>query len=156
MQEADAQHLAQQVLMSVANAIGSWRKDPGKGRFRAWLTTVTKNAIRNAVSRAPRDRASGDTQVQRLLESTANKCELDAMIETEYMRSVLREAARRVESEFEVSTWMAFWMTVADDIEIATVAKRLSMTRGAVYSARSRVMRRLQTVAQELSNEEYA
>jgi len=45
LQDADALDLAQTVLASVADKVGDWQHDPERGRFRSWLTTVTKNAI---------------------------------------------------------------------------------------------------------------
>jgi len=136
-------------------AIGNWQKDPAKGRFRGWLTTVTKNAIRNAISRAPRDQPSGNTELRILIEQASDSTsELDELIEAEYMRSIFREAARRVRMEFEDSTWIAFWMTSVDGLSVPETGKRLKMTSGAIYAARSRIMRRLQVVALELSEEE--
>src|SRR5437868_12133380 len=56
LQDADAQDLAQRVLMAVAAAIGSWEKSSESVRFRHWLSRVARNAIVNALSRQPQDR----------------------------------------------------------------------------------------------------
>ncbi len=154
LQNDDAEDVAQQVMIAVSKAIRQWQKDSCRGRFRGWLTTVTKNAVRNAISRRPRERATGDSEFRRLIESAATESELDTIIEAEYLRSVLREASRRVQSEFEAATWKAFWTTTMDDVDVSDASTRLAMTVGAIYSARSRVMRRLQTVALELTREE--
>ena len=61
LQDADAQDLAQRVLMAVASAIGSWEKSNESVRFRHWLRRVARNAIVNALSRRPHDRAAGGT-----------------------------------------------------------------------------------------------
>ena len=45
MQNADAEDLAQQVLTSLAKAIGRWQDDPQRARFRTWLRRVANNAI---------------------------------------------------------------------------------------------------------------
>jgi len=155
LQHEDAEDVSQRVLVSVMEAIAGWQKDPAKGRFRGWLTTITKNAIRNDISRAPRDQASGNSELRILIEQASDSTsELDELIEAEYMRSVFREAARRVRMEFEDSTWMAFWMTSVDGLSVSETGRRLKMTSGAIYAARSRIMRRLQVVALELSEEE--
>ncbi len=154
LQSEDAEDVTQQVMVSVMKVIGNWRKDAKRGRFRGWLTAVTKNAVRNAITRVPRDRASGDTQLQQMLELSAVAPEIDEIIEAEFMRSVFREAAFRVQAEYEPKTWQAFWRTAVDGIEIADAANQLSLTTGAVYSARSRVMRRLQVVASEITQED--
>ena len=45
LQDADAEDLAQGVLLSVSKAIGEWEKDEKRGTFRAWLLRVARNAI---------------------------------------------------------------------------------------------------------------
>ncbi|MCA9175622.1 MAG: sigma-70 family RNA polymerase sigma factor [Planctomycetales bacterium] len=169
LQHNDAEDVTQQVLLSVSRAVGDWRKDERRGRFRGWLTTVTKNAVRNAIRRVPRERAGGGSRIFDLLAGQGSArdggSELDHHIEAEYRRSVLRTAAERVRYEFAESTWQAFWLTTvgksstrptADDspASVAAAAAELGITVGAVYAARSRVMRRLQEAAHEILDEE--
>lgn len=155
LQDCDADDVAQRVLMSVVRSIDSWRKDARQGGFRAWLTTVTKNAVRNAVTRVPRDQLIGSTQLFVLLhDAAADDSELDRHIETEFMRAVFRAAAGRMRHEFADSTWQAFWRTTVDDVSVPEAAEELQTTCGAIYAARSRVMRRLQQVTQEILAEE--
>ena len=51
MQAADAEDLAQQVLVSVSRAIERWEPDAERAKFRTWLKRVTDNAILNALTR---------------------------------------------------------------------------------------------------------
>lgn len=155
LQDCDAQDVSQRVLLSVSGAIGQWRKDHSKGKFRGWLTVVTRNAVCNVFTRSLRDQPPGGSEVRQLLENSGEKqTELDERIEMEFMRSVFREAANRVRKEFADSTWQAFWLTSVNQISISDAAQQLSTTPGAIYAARSRVMRRLQAVASTLSQEE--
>ena len=154
LQDCDADDVAQRVLMSVVRTIGSWQKDPSKGRFRGWLTTVTKNAIRNAVTRTTRDQLVGSTELFGLLEdANGDQSELDRHIEAEFMRAVFRAAADRARGEFSESTWEAFWLTTIGDTSVTEAAQELQTTCGAIYATRSRVMRRLQQITQEILSE---
>ena len=63
LQDADAHDVMQQVFVSIAGAIDRWEPDASKPPFRAWLSTISGNAITKALSRRPRDRASGSTSV---------------------------------------------------------------------------------------------
>ncbi|MCA9147886.1 MAG: sigma-70 family RNA polymerase sigma factor [Planctomycetales bacterium] len=154
LQESDADDVAQVVLVSISRTIGSWRKDAKKGRFRAWLTTVTKNAVRNAVTRVPRDKLVGETQLFQLLnDSSSDQDAVNRHIETEFMRAVFRSAARQVRTEFAEATWHAFWRTTVGESSVDECAEELQMSRGAVYTARSRVMRRLQQVTHDITME---
>lgn len=151
LQASDAEDTAQQVMLALSQAISNWSKDDAKGCFRAWLTVVVKNAVRNAMTRKPRDRARGGDLAQAALHDIAiSDDELESQIEDEYRRSVFRAAAVRVRPEFATASWQAFWSTSVDGASIVDVGAELQMTSGAIYAARSRIMRRLQQVAQEI------
>ena len=89
LQDADAHDLAQQVLMSVASAIGRWEKANEQTRFRNWLSRITRNAILNALTRRPKDQARGGSSVQNLLEEVPDCDEAtDELIAMEYRREL--------------------------------------------------------------------
>lgn len=151
LQDADAQDLAQQVLMSVAAAIGHWEKSSESVRFRHWLRRVARNAIINALSRRPHDRAAGGTSVQELLmEQPDQDLESNAQIEVEYRRELYLRAARLVRGDVEPETWQAFEMTVIENRSIDDAAIELHRPVGTIYAARSRIMRRLREAVQQL------
>ncbi|TWU38618.1 RNA polymerase sigma factor [Novipirellula artificiosorum] len=55
LQIADAQDVLQQVFLSVARSIDGWEATEGRAPFRAWLTTIARNAITKSLSRRPSD-----------------------------------------------------------------------------------------------------
>lgn len=151
LQDADAQDLAQQVLMAVASAIGSWERANESVRFRHWLRRVARNAIVNALSRRPQDRGAGGTSVQELLlEEASVDRESDSQIELEYRRELYLRAARVVRGDVEPETWRAFELTVIENQTIDAAAALLNKPVGTIYAARSRIMRRLRKAVQEL------
>lgn len=155
LQDADAQDLAQQVLIAVASAIGSWEKSNEAVRFRHWLARVARNAIVNALSRRPQDRAAGGTSVQELLlEQPAGDPAATAEIEAEYRRELYLRAAKIVRRDVEPETWRAFEMTVVENQSIDAAAIELDKQVGVIYAARSRMMRRLRETVRELEQQE--
>ena len=48
-----------------------------------------------------------------------------------------------LQAEFEPRTWQAFWKIVVEEKAPADVAAELGMSKGAVYVAKSRVLKRL-------------
>jgi RNA polymerase sigma factor (sigma-70 family) len=158
LQDADAEDLAQRVLMSVARAIGGWEPDRERGPFRGWLRRIARNAIINAVTRGRPDAGAGGTSMLQRLEqrpggSAAGGGALEEL-ETEYRRSVLRWAAREVQREFHEETWAAFRMTAVEGRSVEEVSAALDKLPGAVYAARSRVMRRLRSKVAEYERAE--
>ena len=51
--------------------------------------------------------------------------------------------------EFQTSTWDAFWLTAVEGRSVDSVTQQLSKNRGAIYAARSRVIRRIQEKVSE-------
>jgi RNA polymerase sigma-70 factor (ECF subfamily) len=153
LQEADARDLTQDVLRAVAGAIDRW--DSGKGTFRSWLFTITRNLLLNfLISQKKRIRGSGRTSVVDLLESQpARDLGAEAEFALEFKRRAFHWAAERVKPQFSESTWLAFWSTGVDFRPVAEVARELGMSEGAVYIARSRVLARLRECVQQLTED---
>jgi RNA polymerase sigma-70 factor (ECF subfamily) len=155
LQDADAQDLAQRVLIAVASAIGGWEKSNDSVRFRHWLRRVARNAIVNALVRQPHDRATGGTSVHELLmEQPDVDPGPDAEIEMEYRRELFLRAARIVRGDVEGQTWRAFEMTVIENRNIDEAAIELEVPVGTIYAARSRIMRRLREAVCALEKSE--
>lgn len=144
VQHADAEDLSQRVFLAVGRAIGNWKPDAERGRFRAWLGTIVRNAILNVLSRRRPDLAAGGSEMFDLLEQQPEPEERDReSLAREHRRSLFRWAARRVREEFGEETWSVFWQTAVEGRGIDDVAAQFGKTRGAIYAARSRIMRRL-------------
>lgn len=150
LQHSDALDLVQHVLMSVAAAIGRYEKQSRGVRFRNWLNRVTRNAILKALSRGPRELAAGGSQILDVLSEAPADDSTDALIELEYRREVYVRAAARVREEVQEETWLAFEITVLQEVSIDAAARRLGMSTGSIYAARSRIMRRLRIAVNEL------
>jgi RNA polymerase sigma factor (sigma-70 family) len=144
MQEADAEDLAQQVLMSIAGAIGDWEVDPERATFRTWLKRVANNAILNALTRGVPDRGSGGADLRHFLEQHPDSNGPESgLLRTEYRREIFLRAARHIRDEFTDETWNSFWLTAVQGMDVEAAARELGRTRGSVYASRSRVMKRL-------------
>ncbi|MGA2256045.1 MAG: sigma-70 family RNA polymerase sigma factor [Thermoguttaceae bacterium] len=150
LQDADAEDLAQRVVIAVQRAIGNWKADPTKGRFRSWLARIAQNAIINALTRRPPDAAAGGSSIHELLEKQPEpdpRTQQD--IQREYRRSLFRAAAQRILPEFRDGTWEAFWLTTVEGMGVEEAGRVLGKSLGAIYAARSRVMRRLKDEIQQ-------
>lgn len=155
LQDADAQDLAQHVLIAVAGAIGRWEKKDSSTRFRHWLRRIARNAILNALTRRPADLAAGGSSMIDLLDQEPQPDgETEKLIELECRRQQYLHAAEVVRVEVQPDTWAAFEMTVFDNVSIESAAAKLNKTVGVIYAARSRVMKRLRDVLQSHEEEQ--
>jgi RNA polymerase sigma factor (sigma-70 family) len=154
LQDADACDLTQEVLRSVSGSIGRLDYDRRKGTFRGWLFTVTRNALNTfleAQKRVPQGR--GDSAVQEWLEEQTEPEEESTLWDREYQERLLACAAEQVRPSFEETTWQAFWQTAVEGKPGKEVAALLSMSVGAVYIARSRVLSRIKEHVTRLLDE---
>ena len=151
MQDADAQDLVQAVLMRVAGAIQGWEKSSPETKFRHWLRRVARNAIATAFSRQPKDGGVGGSEMLDLLaEHPATAADIERELLKESMREKYLRAALVVKADVDSESWRAFELTVVNGQPSEEVAKLLGKSMGAIYAARSRIMRRLREQVQRL------
>ncbi len=156
LQDADASDMMQDVLRSVSGAMDSLDYDPVKGSFRGWLFTITRNKVFNHLSsRRGKARGTGDSDVHsQLAQHPDDRSDLAAGWERDYQRRITALAMDRLKSEFQPKTWDAFWRTAVQDESVADVGRALSMSPGAVYVAKSRVLARLKDEVQSMIAED--
>jgi RNA polymerase sigma-70 factor (ECF subfamily) len=151
LQDADAADLSQDVLGTVAGAVGRLDYDPAKGAFRNWLFTVVHGKLASwRAAPANRARGSGDTGTHQLLEERPAPEGGEAEWEAEWERRVFAWACGQVRREVTAATWQAFWRTGFDGQAGKQVAADLGLTLTAVYRARSRVLARLKELVRSV------
>jgi RNA polymerase sigma factor (sigma-70 family) len=154
LQPADADDLAQQVLINVAKTIEERPHDPNRAKFRTWLTRVVQNAVLNALTRAKPDRAAGGDDHPHAVLAAPGREPDSQLLQLELRREIFRWAARQIEPEFQPDTWQAFWQTAVENRDCESVARELNKGVGVIYAARSRVMKRLQEKVREYDSEQ--
>lgn len=144
LQDADARELVQNVMISVARAVGRWKPDAARGQFRTWLFRIARNQLIDIFNRGQRE-SCGRTISGELsgLDRLAAK-QGTAEFRLEHRRQLFRWAAERIRSTVKDQTWQAFWRTAVRNEPVERVAAELRLTAGAVYIARSRVLTKLQ------------
>lgn len=151
LQDADADDVVQQVFLSIAKAINGWEPGYGQPPFRAWLTTIARNAITKALTRQPRDRATGSTSAEDILDALAEPEATASEILIEARREAIRWAIDQIRSELSLETWQIFEQTAVHGVPIAEVARVSGRSAGSIYVARFRVITRIKRKIQELS-----
>jgi len=153
LQPVDAEDLVQEVLTAVSRSIEQWLSQADRGRFRPWLLCIARNITINYLTRPKYQRlGTGDSNVARWVAQQQDKSDCD--FDLEYRREVFRWAAEQVRGTVSETTWSAFWLTSVGGQTIAAAAGQLSISVGAVYIARSRVMTRLRDHVQRFEEQQ--
>lgn len=145
----DAEELSQDVMTTVFRKMSDFSHSGRTGAFRSWLRVITVNRA-NEFWRAGKRRpvaAGGNAILEAVHQLGDEQSELSKAWDEEHDRYLLRVLFRMVSSEFEEATLDAFHRTVVGGEAPSKVASELGMTVGAVYSAKSRVLRRLRQEA---------
>jgi RNA polymerase sigma-70 factor (ECF subfamily) len=148
----DADDLTQEVLALLVQEVPHFVHNGQTGAFRHWLKTITVNRMR-AFWRAGRCRslATGDSDFLHTLDEIEDADgEMSRLWDREHDDHVLRRLLELMASEFEPTTLQAFRRVALDGVSAEEVAAELSLSAGAVYVAKSRVLRRLREEAQGL------
>ena len=155
LQDADAADLMQDVMRSVSSAIARLDYDRNQGTFRGWLFTITRNKVFNFLSaRKGKAQATGDSSTNQALNSYPDANDGTDTWEVEYQRRLAALAMDRIKTEFQENTWRAFWLTAVEGVATADVVKRIGMTAGAIYVAKSRVLVRLKEEVDTMRRQE--
>lgn len=147
LQPEDAADVTQTVFQAVFTGFHRFRKEHPGDRFRDWLWTITRHRVIDHV-RKLRSAAIGmggstaQMQWQQLPEDLLPE-EVAPAIEVSETTQLVRRALELARSEFELRTWQACWKTTVEGLAVADVAAELQMSTGAIYVARSRVLKRI-------------
>lgn len=154
LQSADARDVSQQVFHAVSRSIATFSESSGKGSFRGWLFTITRNLIRNHLARTLRGpRSQGGTSIQlRLLEEPEAIDEESLSAATSSTQpSTIQTILDSARTEFDDRTWQCFWMVAMEGHPAVEVAERLGMNPAAVRQAKYRVTKRLRRDLEDFS-----
>jgi RNA polymerase sigma-70 factor, ECF subfamily len=141
----DADDLSQDVLATLVKELPRFQHGGRPGAFRTWLRVITVNRARAFWrARSSRPQGSGDSGVMAMVEQLEDPAsDLSGRWDREHDERVLRHLLGLMETEFEPNTVRAFRRLTLEGASAAEVAAELGMTVGAVYVAKSRVLRRL-------------
>jgi RNA polymerase sigma-70 factor (ECF subfamily) len=151
LQEADAQDVAQTVLLKLLRAMQLFRYDPSQ-KFRGWLKTVTHHAWQDLARSRKAVGAGGDT-AEEPLQSLAARDDLATRLEAAYEKELFEQAQERVRPRVQPQTWDAFRLTALDGLSGADAAARLGLPVTSVYKAKSNVQKLLEAEVRYLEGE---
>src|SRR5262249_23983053 len=130
LQDADAADLTQLCWRQVAVHVGSMEYSSGNGSFRASLFTIVRNKLIDFFDRLHhRDRGTGQSSVQRLLENqSAPEVDEAAEWERAYQANLFAWAAEQIRPTIQESTWEAFHLTAVQGMSGKDAAGQLGMS----------------------------
>lgn len=144
LQPQDAADVMQEVFQAVFLGISRFQSQSAGQSLRGWLWTITRNKTSDHFRRRQKEpRAAGGSVGQNLLDRVQQLPETDG----EPLEAIVGELSHRaltlIQSDFEATTWQAFWAIAVEGLSPADAAARVGVTTAAAYKAKSRVLNRL-------------
>lgn len=146
-QKSDCEDIVQEVFLALFRAMGGFRYDTDRGRFRSYLKTVT---LRTMSRRARKETCPGTSaSLDRETACAADDSAMEACWEEEWRQHHIRRAMARIRPEFNEKDRSAFSLYVLRGWRAGETAAELSVSVDQVYQAKSRILRRLSEVIAE-------
>ena len=148
LQADEALDVVQEVLLAVHRRAMHWTPSGRVGSFRAWLAETTRR--QTFASLRFRNRV-GDTLD--LINEPAAKSSVPSSecLVDEEQEWLFYESIAEIEKGSNPTHWLVLWMTTIEGVDPATVAQRLGLKLGSVYSIKSRILASIKARIQEQS-----
>ena len=152
LQDSDSADVAQDVFLSVANGMDTFRRDRSGDTLRGWLWIIARNCIRkHCNSKRLSAQAEGGTDARLQLEQVPEILESGIMPnETTTPIRLAKLALELIRSEFNERTWQAFWRMSVAGHSAAEIGFDLDLSDSAVRQAKYRVLCRLREVLDDI------
>lgn len=153
LQSSDVQDVGQEVFKAVWRTIQTFRRHHPGDSFRGWLRTITRSKIADFYRRQQvQVAAPGGSDALTLAYEVPAPPREDSEAETDQAEASLiyQRAVELIRTSFAEKTWLAFQAYVLEGQTPAEVAAMLEISIAAVYTAKSRVLKRLHDEFAEL------
>jgi RNA polymerase sigma factor (sigma-70 family) len=151
LQEADANDVAQDVLLKICRVIPRFEYDPTR-TFRGWLRSVVHSAWYDWTAERRRASREGLRQcdVGGSLEEAPARQDLVQRLEAAFDQELLQTAQQRIQQRIEPRTWQIFELLAIEQRPLREVAEQFDMRPGSVQAARYKVQKLLRDEVAEL------
>jgi len=162
LNDAEAQEVVQETVVTVAKGIKNFESGAEHGSFKGWLlANVRWRIIDQFRKRAPEEqrrihRGPDDTGRTGTLERLPDPHgpELEAVWDEEWGKNLMDRALDRAKERVKFKHYQIFYLNVIKEMPAPEVAKALDVSLGTVYVTKLRVSRMVKKIYEELKEEE--
>jgi RNA polymerase sigma-70 factor (ECF subfamily) len=151
LNDADADDIVQAVFADLARNLPSFKYDREKGRFRAYLSALTRWRINDRLRSGKRDvelKASFMEDAKALMSADDEDFE-----EREWQSAALEEALRRIKPDVQSAHYAAFVASAVEGQDTETVARLHGISIDNLYQIRKRLTAKLREAVKQVLEE---
>ncbi len=155
----EAEEVAQEVFVRVAETITKFESDPERGTFRGWLAQLTRWRIADKFRARPRDAAAPGPRrgedfndATRTIERIADDKTsiLDTASETEWQKHVMDAALARLARRVPAKHFQVFDLYSRQGLPVMQVSQMLGINPASVYLISHRLTKQLKAEVKHL------
>jgi RNA polymerase sigma factor (sigma-70 family) len=150
LHDDEAEDVAQQCLVTVADKIAAFEYDPQTGRFKSWLRTLVNNRVRSLM----RKRAVATAHEKQPRNGNGNGAApaADDAFERIWLEEHLWHCLRALRNEVDERTYRAYEAYVIEERPLDDVCAELGLKPNNVYTIKWRLTQRVAGKMRELLN----
>jgi RNA polymerase sigma factor (sigma-70 family) len=154
LNQAEADDALQETMLSVAKEMPSFKYDPARGSFKAWLFLISRRRITDQFRRRLRNQRDGNDANDFMSEIADPKGDaLTQLWDDEWRENQLHLAVDRVKRKVAPRQWQMFDLVALQHWSTERVCEFLGINRAQLYMARMRVGRLLKSEIQALASD---
>ena len=148
----DADDIVQVVFTDLARNLPGCRYDRGKGRFRAWLSSLVRWRVNDRLRSGMRDRNLKASYLEEAKAGAGNPA--DAVFEErEWQAAALEEALRRIKPDVRPEHYAAFVASAIEGQDTETVMRLYGISSDNLYQIRKRLTAKLRETVEQVLKE---
>jgi RNA polymerase sigma-70 factor (ECF subfamily) len=159
LNDAEAQDVVQETLISVAKRMPGFKYNPDIGSFKSWLLLITRRRIADhqrrqmrqpARQESPDPRRTGTATVERIPDSSVQ--DFSTLWEEEWQVAILEQAMECVKQKVAAKQFQIFDCYVRKEWPVEEVVRVLGVSAGQVYLAKHRIAGLIKKEVQRLES----
>lgn len=153
MSDADANDACQNTLLRLSQVVHQWSPNKSNSNFRGWLFRVARNCMLRQFEKEGRRTISAvDQEGEQFLDQLAEDgVKGETLFQLEFRRQQFAIAIETVRPSVKPLYWEAFQLSYIENLGIKETAERLETDVKTVYVARHRVLNRIRSEVNQLS-----
>ena len=160
LNDAEAQEVVQETVISVAGKMRDFKYDPAIGSFKSWLLQLTRRRIADQFRKRPRefrfpadapDQTTRTAAVARIPDPAS--LDLETVWDDEWRKNLFSAALERVKRRVKPRQYQLFELCVLKEWPVRRIAGTLGVNASQVYLARFRIGNLVKKEVQSLKAE---
>ena len=153
LSETDAEDAAQETMLTFLKALRDGKYDKEKGQLSHWLFGMAKRVILNFRKRLPREHfVEDDTTGTSFWDMVQDENAVKQSWDNQWRQMVLERCLQQARRELDAKVFKAFELYALSQKSAEEVSHVLSISRNAVYIAKSRVLSRLRQLQEDFED----